>query len=145
MQQTYHLWHPKSSRWSDIFRHIIKALNDLGITEGKELKLVPFHEWHKQLQSIASSSSASSQPLAELHHKIPALKLVDFFDIWAAGDKSMERNGEESNDHEVFGQAEILTDKIVGASPAVRDAEPLNEGDVQRWISYWKAKGVFQA
>ena len=141
MRQTYHLWHPKSSRWTDIFRHVINELNHLGITGEQKLKMIPFHEWHMRLQSIASTSTSAS--LTELHRQIPALKLVDFFSIWAAGDKSMCLNGTESDGHEVFGQAEIETVEVVSASSAMREVEPLGEEDVHRWISYWKEKGIF--
>jgi hypothetical protein len=66
---------------------------------------------------------------ADAHVRIPALTLLDFF----------ERNLVTDTPN-VLG-----TERASNGSRAVRDAESLDLGQVERWVNYWRKVGFLDA
>ena len=71
----------------------------------------------------------------------PALKLLDFFRNLSAGDLQVTTDGRL--DAEAGGLTTFSTSKIRDISKTMRDLKPLGSEDVEGWVKYWDAKGLF--
>jgi len=71
----------------------------------------------------------------------PAVKLFDFFRRFVAGDSQITSDGRW--DSEAGGLAQFSTRKMQEISKSMRDLKPLVAEDVQRWVKYWDAAGLF--
>jgi thioester reductase-like protein len=126
--------HPKSTNWNTI----IKPINDALVFQKKldaPLPLVSFQEWFSNLEGHAQSADQA----VEL--KIPALKLLDFFRSLSAGDLQVTTDGRLNA--EAGGLTTFSTSKIQDISKTMRDLKPLGSEDVEGWVKYWDAKGLF--
>ena len=73
----------------------------------------------------------------------PALKLLDFFRKLVAGDLQLKTDGRL--DVEIGGLPTFSISKAQDISKTVRDLKPLGCEDVERWVKYWDAMGLFNS
>ena len=59
----------------------------------------------------------------------------------SAGDLEVTSNGRL--DAEAGGWPSFCTSKMQGISKAMRDLKPLVSEDIERWVKYWDASGLF--
>ena len=71
----------------------------------------------------------------------PAIKLLDFFRNLAAGDLQITRDGR--SDAEAGGFNMFSTSRTQDISKTMRDLKPLKSEDVELWVKYWDAAGLF--
>ena len=71
----------------------------------------------------------------------PALKLLDFFRNLSAGDLQVTADNRLSA--EAGGLTTFLTFKTQNISKTMRDLKPLGSKDVEGWMKYWDANGLF--
>ena len=121
-----HLVHPKPANWSSI----IKAFSrELGLPTGS------FSEWLEKLENAYTNMQNESSDAAAVERHLrenPALSLINYFR------KKKRSNGPFA---EPFQMAKIGNDKAVEASQTLRQSKPINDGDVRRWVSYWRKTG----
>jgi hypothetical protein len=72
---------------------------------------------------------------------IPALKLLPFFQKMAKTDvKNRER---AQPDNEAAGHLQLAHQKTMKASETLQNLESLSLKDAERWVGYWKGRGLF--
>jgi hypothetical protein len=58
-------------------------------------------------------------------------------------DADVTLRAKRQTNHEAGGLSALSTEKMQRASQTLRELELLGAGDVERWIGYWKVKGLF--
>ena len=71
----------------------------------------------------------------------PAIKLLDFFRNLSAGDLQVTTDGRL--DAEAGGLTTFSTTRTQDMSKTMRDLKPLGSKDVELWVKYWDAAGLF--
>ena len=71
----------------------------------------------------------------------PALKLLDFFRNLSAGD--LQVTADDRLSAEAGGLNTFSTSKTQNISKTIRDLKPLASEDVEGWVKYWDAAGLF--
>ena len=71
----------------------------------------------------------------------PAIKLLDFFRNLSAGDLQITTEGRL--DAEAGGFAMFSTSRTQDMSKTMRDLKPIGSKDVELWVKYWDAAGLF--
>ncbi|KAF9000304.1 hypothetical protein BDQ17DRAFT_1427303 [Cyathus striatus] len=115
------LVHPRPLSWSRMFSHIRdELLGNLHI-EQDSLPLIPFHDWICRLEERKGNMNGDKL------HKLPAVKLLDFFRRMAHGNGNLVSNGT----HSVGSQRTVTfaTDKAQGFSSTLRELGELNAVD----------------
>jgi hypothetical protein len=69
---------------------------------------------------------------------------LDFFSGLSSADATLRASGKYSKDAETGGLTMLSIEKAEAASNAFRDMHMLDEKDATRWVTYWKARGVFE-
>jgi hypothetical protein len=111
--EVLHLAHPKYVSLEFVFRYITKVL---------DVPLVPYSQWFARLEASQSEQIAKQDS---------ALRLLEFY-------RSIETD-------ERLGNASfprLVTDIAQSAFPALRDVPVIGDGDIQKWLDYWKGIGV---
>ncbi|KAF9479408.1 acetyl-CoA synthetase-like protein [Pholiota conissans] len=121
--------HPNLIEWNTMVKHMQAALKS---TRGVSLDLVPYQDWFAKIS--ARTSSATVKDMAE----IPAIKLHDFFEALGKG-----KLDTSSPNAQAFGVAEFATAKMQSINKSMTTLAPLNQDDVDKWIAYWVAAGLF--
>ncbi|EJT96916.1 acetyl-CoA synthetase-like protein [Dacryopinax primogenitus] len=110
------------------------------IASHQSCELVPFSEWVRKLEQAAEDHTAV--------HNNPAIKLLEFFRGVEASEASQIQHrdsgesGERYKAREAIGLADLETTKAEEKSQTLRELKPLGEADVQKWLHYWKNKGL---
>ena len=146
--------HPRPTSWNTIF----KLLNDTLVLQKKLdelLPFIPFPEWLSLVESHAQSPdqalkfkivcpfSPFSAFLYDSHWFVqPALKLLSLFRKFSAGDLQLTKEGRL--DAEVGGLPTCSISKTQDISKTMRDLKPLGSEDVEKWVEYWDAMGLFE-
>ncbi|KZP19768.1 NAD(P)-binding protein [Athelia psychrophila] len=123
--------HPRPSSWLAIVGSISDALHIAGITPVR-LAITPFTEWFDLLEQRARP--ASIEEIA----KIPSVKILEFFRGMTIADTAARKSGRAGSEG---GNAYFATHKSQAASPAMAQAQPIDQNDAQRWVNYWISKG----
>ena len=71
----------------------------------------------------------------------PAVKLLDFFRQMSVG--NLKVTSDSRLDAEAGGLTKFSTSKTQDISKAMRDLKPLVSEDIERWVKYWDAAGLF--
>lgn len=136
-QGTFHLYHPRPIAWSSIVQGAADAL--MPLTNNSRLPLVPWSEWFAKLESCNQDASA----------RIPGLKLLPFYRALAAGDAHIRslvdnsRGEDMTSQREALGFVMLATQKMQAVSPTLRNLAAIDEDHPNRWIDYWRSKGLF--
>ena len=115
-----HLVHPRPAKWSDVMASFSKSLN---------VPLVPYDEWVTRLAKIVQEKPDEE---VELMRRVPALKLLDFYQA------SAPTFGKPAT--EAMGMPLLSVENAVKDSVTLRDPNLpiLGEEDVCNWLNYWK-------
>ncbi|KZT18047.1 NAD(P)-binding protein, partial [Neolentinus lepideus HHB14362 ss-1] len=129
--------HPHPVKWSSVVRKIAVSLTKI-VDVGKEpLPAVPIREWVALLEKRAAETDEKDIKA------IPAIKLLDYFQHMATADDEILASG--LTDVEAGGIAPSMsTDKAQAVSTSLRDADIIEDEDVDRWVRYWKRRGLFE-
>jgi thioester reductase-like protein len=104
-----HIVNPKTVSWSSLVPAIRNAI---GMED--KIKIVPYEKWMEELGKVS---------LEEVDvERIPAVKLLDFFEELVEGEKGMPR------------LATLETEKLSGT---VREMGAVDEEMVRRWVGMW--------
>jgi len=125
--------HPRPTDWNTV----IKLIGDALVSQNKldsPLAFVPFQHWFSVLEAHANQGN-------ENELKIPAVKLLDFFRHMSSGDSKVMSDGRM--DVEAGGLTNFSTTKTQDISKAMKDLRPLISEDIERWMTYWDATGLF--
>ncbi|KAF8816011.1 putative aminoadipate reductase [Phlegmacium glaucopus] len=123
--------HPRPTEWNTV----IKLIGDALVAQKKlesPLAFVSFQKWFSILEAHAQSAN-------EL--RIPAVKLLDFFRQMSVGDLQVTSDGRLNA--EAGGLTNFSTSKTQDISKAMRDLKPLVSKDIEQWVKYWDATGLF--
>lgn len=120
------LVHPHPVPWSVIISSASSILN---------VPVVPYSEWLAKLAGFSTSSGRRDE--AEAARRVPALRLLEFYQLMEAGAPGRP-------DDEVLMQKRFDTTQMIQASKALGSPglSSLGLEDVLRWIAYWRSKGV---
>ncbi|KAJ7784191.1 hypothetical protein B0H16DRAFT_1491669 [Mycena metata] len=122
------LVHPRPVPWN----FLMNCLRDVLFKERngfKNLRLVEFPEWFKELQACGASGRYDKENL-------PGLKLLNFFRSLA--------NSSAGPTNAEFAGTNFSIGKIQALSPAVHDARSISKENVEAWVDYWNTE-VFHA
>lgn len=125
-----HLAHPNPVAWSTLFTAASQELCDL--------PLVPYTEWVDRLTQSAHAQNRDAEASAQQVARIPALRILDFFQ--EAGADADAKEGREA-----MGTRRLALDRACCASPTLSGLKsaPLDEDNVRSWIAYWKDAKFF--
>ncbi|KAJ7485112.1 male sterility protein-domain-containing protein [Mycena galericulata] len=122
--------HPRPVPWDFVMNCVRNVL--LKEKHGfKNLRLVGFPEWFKELEACSASGRYDKETL-------PGLKLLEFF-------RQMSSSSVGSPNAEFGGWTNLAVSKIQELSPAVHDVSSINEETVEAWMNYWRASGLYSA
>lgn len=110
--EVLHLTSPTAMPWNSLVTPISKILR---------VPLVPYEEWFKRLEGL------------ELHaetRKIPAMRLLNFF-------RTIDFDS-KSKGCEVMGLPKLSIEESVKVSHLLKQVGPASQGDVMKWLAYWK-------
>ncbi|KAI3612070.1 nonribosomal peptide synthetase [Moniliophthora roreri] len=127
--------HPSSTPWSRIMRQIVDSLEAHGRVKSNEVKIVPWADWIKELESRASDLS----DVGSLE-RVPAIKLIHFYRGMADADASHRSHGDYNG--EAVDLPPLEVENAMKLSPAFKSASELNKQDVDAWVKWWIAAGV---
>ncbi|EPQ54835.1 acetyl-CoA synthetase-like protein [Gloeophyllum trabeum ATCC 11539] len=128
--------HPRPVPWSHIMSGISSAIVKIvDHGNGQPLPVLPFKQWITLLEKKAERATEADI------RKIPAIKLLQFFQAMASADDAIRASGR--NDLEAGGIPLFSTKKAQAVSQALRDAPQIGVEDAERWIRYWYKKGLF--
>lgn len=165
-QQTLHLQHTNPVSWTSI----ISSLSRLLSTDSVPLPIVPISEWLSVLEGFDSLNDAEHLPALKI---LPFFRTACALDesLRASTSSSPSHTlGDPADapvqvvvdapaemDMDVDAPAEVKplvpealmglslsTTKMRDASPTLQGLSSLDEGDVSRWISYWRGVGFLQ-
>ncbi|KAJ6514633.1 hypothetical protein DFH09DRAFT_1175324 [Mycena vulgaris] len=123
------LVHPRPVSWN----FLMNCFRDVLLKDrhgSKNLKLVGFPEWFKELQVCKASGRYDNET-------IPGLKLLNFF-------RSLAHSSAGPTDAE-FPGISFSIGKILALSSAVHDVRSISEENVEAWVDYWDASVVYAA
>jgi thioester reductase-like protein/aryl carrier-like protein len=130
--RVYHVSNPSVNPWSTLVPGIVEVLSDSRsrgrdstLIDDNPIKVVPYHEWLKKLQSFESSILNQEGSLA-VTQKVPAVKLIGFYE-WL---------GKENRtcDH----ACPILDTMQTGeASPTLAKLEAIQPSCMTKWTKAW--------
>ena len=151
--------HPRPTEWNTV----IKLIGDALVLQKKlnsPLDLIPFQEWFYILEAhakMANQENKNELKIVRLSFILfwsysfknriltdfaqPGVKLLDFFQQMSEGDLKVALQGQL--DTEAGGLTNFSTSKIQNISKAMRDLEPIVPEDIERWVKYWDARGLF--
>ena len=153
--------HPRPTEWNTV----IKLIGDALVLQKKvftPLALISFQEWVYILEAHAKAANQENKNelrivrlfsilgLYDIEFSLvvlfvlliqPGVKLLDFFRQMSEGDLKVGSEGQL--DTEAGGLTNFSTSKIQHISKAMRDLEPLFPEDIERWVKYWDAAGLF--
>jgi hypothetical protein len=119
---TFHIVHPRGVPFNTLIASAASSLN---------VPLVPYPEWLSRLTEAHNSQSFSASELERAQEANPALALFSFFQSARVGP-----------DWEPLGVARLDTARAVRVSNILaKDAKPLGEENVRKWMSAWRASG----
>ncbi|KAI0343217.1 acetyl-CoA synthetase-like protein [Trametopsis cervina] len=119
--QFLHLTHPHPVPWTTIMKPISQELG---------IPMVPLQDWISSLKQSGEGLDASSA-VATLDDN-PALKLLDFF---------VPKGEKKSNDSQAFYIKMMDVTKAQTISRTLAELPPLSDGEVLKWLSYWRSIG----
>ncbi|QRV95150.1 AMP binding enzyme [Ceratobasidium sp. AG-Ba] len=133
-----HCAHPRPTSWSvvmSMFGHALQPLSN------RPLPLIPFSQWNSRVAEAASAASSADQSLKQF----PSTKIQHIIDGMVLADETLRigRVVGGYTDIEAGGIACLDMTKALSISDNLGRAEPIEIGDVQKWIRYWKDKGLF--
>ena len=148
--QTVHLYHPRPTPWSSLVSGISEALASLSISKSADpIPTIPISEWVRLLEEKAQGAGEDEV------RRIPALKLLSFFEPLAQGDEALrtrlsppdtDTDSAASEElKEALGFVTLATEKMQTISPTVKGMRSMEEegGYPAKWIAYWHSKGLF--
>jgi hypothetical protein len=119
---TFHIVHPRGVPFNTLIASAASSLN---------VPLVPYPEWLSRLTEAHNSQSFSAPELERAQEANPALALFSFF-----------RSARVGPYWEPLGVARLDTARAVRVSNILaKDAKPLGEENVRKWMSAWRASG----
>ncbi|KAI9459305.1 acetyl-CoA synthetase-like protein [Russula earlei] len=119
---TLHVVHPRGVPFNNLIASVASSL---------DVPLVPYPEWLSSLSEEHKAKSYSAENLENAQAENPALRLFSFF--------QSVRTGPE---WEPLGVARLDTTRAVRVSRTLaKDAKPLGEENVDKWLSAWRASG----
>jgi hypothetical protein len=146
--------HPRPTDWNTV----IKLIGDALVLQKKlysPLTLISFQEWFYVLKARAKAANQENKielrivrlnffsfgSFKKYDLAQPGVKLLDFFREMSEGDLKVATEGQL--DTEAGGLTNFSTSKIQSISKAMRDLESLVPEDIERWVKYWDAAGLF--
>ncbi|KAG8992459.1 hypothetical protein FRB94_013915 [Tulasnella sp. JGI-2019a] len=126
--QTLHITHPRPVAWSLVMGCFSSLLG---------VPLVPFNEWLEKLESSTSKDAHAIQ-------SNPALALMTFFKSMGASFKDGGEVLSNGDGVEAGGLPTLSLEKSRAGGRSLQRALGLTEGDVRRWVDYWRAKGFLR-
>ncbi|KZP04935.1 hypothetical protein FIBSPDRAFT_967710 [Athelia psychrophila] len=96
------------------------------------LAIIPFEEWFDLLEQ--RSGRANVEEMA----KTPSVKVLELFRGMTIADAAARKSGRTDSES---GITSCVTHKSQAASPTMVQAQPIDQEDARRWISYWISKG----
>ncbi|KAA1471161.1 acetyl-CoA synthetase-like protein [Dentipellis sp. KUC8613] len=111
-----HLVHPQPTHWESIFRRVSTRLGGL--------PLIRYGEWVERLRDAASKDIYATDGESDDARPNPAAVLMEFFE-----------RGEYGED------VPLATEKAVKVSKTLREAKPIDDEDVDRFMEHWKKLG----
>ena len=119
---TLHIVHPRGVPFNTLIASAASSLN---------VPLVPYSEWFSKLSEEHKAQSYSETNLEKAQATNPALRLFGFF--------QSARIGPE---WEPLSVARLETKRAVRVSKVLAEgAKPLDEENVRKWLSSWRASG----
>ncbi|KAJ8490029.1 hypothetical protein ONZ45_g13352 [Pleurotus djamor] len=119
-QSYFHIVHPQPIKWNDLFHLVSRKLR---------IPLVEYEAWFSKL--VDSSSDHTN----DVDEKIPALRLLDFY-------QSALETPLPSENAEAFGFPRLATDRAEKVAKSLKvDGDCLKIlgcEDVDKWLSYWR-------
>ena len=147
--------HPRPTEWNTV----IKLIGDALVSQKKlssSLDLISFQEWFYILEAHAKAANQENKNelrivrlfiffsvrISHCDFVQPGLKLLNFFRQMLDGQLKVMSEG-HLDTTEAEGLPKFSTSKIQNISKTMRDLEPLVPEDVERWVKYWDATGLF--
>ena len=115
-----HLVNPNRVSWSELIG-IFATLLDIRVTS--------YEEWLKSLISSIPDGK-NEDALSKAYSKRPALQLLQFF-----------RSARIGEGYEPLGLPTLSCERLLKTVEYLNEAPRLSRGDVEQWITYWKATG----
>ena len=157
---TLNLVHPRPITWNTIMNKVNEGLlASKAVIE--RLPMTPFTEWISALENkgMSASGEESQQLVSFLLFFVPlrvalniflsiqpALKLLDRLRIFANGCPPLPPHSAETQMREAGGWPRLALDRILAASPTMRnmqeESEMIGDRHVHAWINYWNEKGL---
>jgi thioester reductase-like protein len=128
--QALNIINPQPITWNDMVRNIQQAMQ---LECGIHLPLIPYEDWFSALEHSASSVQDTKDII-----RIPAIKLVNFFDHLARKNSEDSQPGET----EAFNFPTFSTDKCTTISGTLAAQPPLSKHDIYQWVQYWAKNGI---
>ncbi|KIK65187.1 hypothetical protein GYMLUDRAFT_159995 [Collybiopsis luxurians FD-317 M1] len=122
--QVLNIVHPRPIKITDILEDISAQLH---------LQVEPYEYWLDALMEKQDSIDRGETSI-ETIHKIPALKILDFFCSIARNPNSTQtREGREA-----FGGTVAICNKAMKESTTLRTLPPIGKSDIESWLNLWK-------
>lgn len=128
--QTLHIVNPHTTSWSSVMASLSASLN---------LGVVPFNEWVTKLEGSIHHEDPDAMK------RNPALALLEFYKRLNKGFASASQGNDMTMGREAGGLARLRTEKAMKASASLNDAPRITGEDVERWVAYWRSKGLLKA
>ncbi|KAL1679182.1 hypothetical protein EV122DRAFT_210432 [Schizophyllum commune] len=116
LSPSHNLVHPRPVPWSQVIANVQRSID---VTLHRQVPIVPFSQWLKQLNAVAHKSDVDVQ-------NIPGVKLLEFF-------KGL---------NSAYALGSFATDKMQAASKTLRNASWLDQADADAWVRYWHESGL---
>ncbi|KAF8597331.1 acetyl-CoA synthetase-like protein [Ceratobasidium sp. AG-I] len=139
-----HCAHPHPTPWRKIIPSFEQALASR-TKETHPLPIVPFKEWLSHVNASAAPYGGAINEMAKL---FPSTKIQGTIEAMVRGDEELRRTKPEDaesgmEDVEVGGIARLLTTRAASLSSTLKNAPPLDQEDVRKWVGYWAERGLF--
>ncbi|KAF2873104.1 hypothetical protein BDV95DRAFT_490710 [Massariosphaeria phaeospora] len=116
---TFHIVHPKPSRWTELLPTVNYALNKIVSEKGGPLvEVVSYREWVMRLRAISNVGSFDGEALTAN----PAVKLLPFFESVLSKKSSL-------------GTFEL--GQSMASSSTMRTLQPLEKDCLEAWVNGW--------
>jgi len=124
-----HLVHPKPVPWASLASIVSQDLS---------VPLASYTEWLEKLEEAGNSNqSDNTDNGVEILRKIPALRLLPFYQSISAAQK---------NEGNAFGLPPLGCEEAVRLSKTMSDGIlPLGEKDVRSWMRFWREVGYIRS
>ncbi|KAG6867617.1 hypothetical protein C0993_000498 [Termitomyces sp. T159_Od127] len=129
LPEAINLVHPRPVQWN----RVIDTLKVVLDNHRYSLRVVSFQEWFSLLEKRARNASDGDV------QAIPAMKLLGFFRTISESDHVIANSG--LHEVESGGLAKFATAKAQSLSQTMREVQPIEAQDVNRWVGYWRCRG----